>query len=301
MTFAGDHAKGLLLSVSGVIVLSPDAVLIRLIDAGSLTIVFWRNLLMALALCTVIALRNRGRVVESFRGIGLAGLAVAVLYSISSVSFVSSITLTDAANTLIIIGVSPLCAALLSRLFLGESIRLRTWLAIAGAFAGVAVLFLPSLGSMEAHLAGNLLALNVAICMSAAFTIMRAAREVDMMPALVLSGPLVGIVLIGVADPMSLPADDLWAMLLLGLVVAPLAFALISAGPRFLPAPEVGLIMLLEMVLGPLWVWAVIEETPSAYAFAGGAIVLGTLAVHSAAGLIDDRRRRQLAALGSGR
>ncbi|NJN06071.1 MAG: EamA family transporter, partial [Rhodobacteraceae bacterium] len=85
-------------------------------------------------------------------------------------------------------------------------------------------------------------------------------------------------------------ARDLALLLVLGLVIMPVSFGLITAGPRYLPAAEVGLLMLLETVLGPLWVWLVIGETPASGTFLGGAIVLTTLVVHSLVGLRDAPR-----------
>ena len=40
--------------------------------------------------------------------------------------------------------------------------------------------------------------------------------------------------------------------------------------------------MLLETVLGPLWVWLVLSEEPPLLTVVGGAVVLATLAGHSA-------------------
>ena len=47
--------------------------------------------------------------------------------------------------------------------------------------------------------------------------------------------------------------------------------------------------MLLETVLGPLWVWLVVNEEPPLLTVIGGAVVLVTLAVHSAYQLYRNR------------
>ena len=61
----------------------------------------------------------------------------------------------------------------------------------------------------------------------------------------------------------------------------PVALALLTLGPRYIPAPEAAMLSLLETVLGPLWVWLVISEQPDESTIIGGAIVVGTLLVHS--------------------
>ena len=40
-----NHLKGILMSFIGVIILSPDSVLIRLADADSWTVLFWRGII----------------------------------------------------------------------------------------------------------------------------------------------------------------------------------------------------------------------------------------------------------------
>ncbi len=75
------------------------------------------------------------------------------------------------------------------------------------------------------------------------------------------------------------PADALW-LGLLGLIVLPVSFGLISLGPRYLPAPEVSLIVLLEAVIGPLWAWAFIGQIPTVTSLVGGVVIIATLAVY---------------------
>ncbi len=123
--------------------------------------------------------------------------------------------------------------------------------------------------------------------MAASFTLMRRHRHLNMVPAVAAASLMVA----AVSWPLSTPAavagaitgqDALW-LGLMGLVVLPLATALITMGPRYLPAPEVSLIMPLEVVLGPLWVWLVLGEEPGLRAFTGGAIVIAALAGHAVA------------------
>ena len=91
--------------------------------------------------------------------------------------------------------------------------------------------------------------------------------------------------LIAVSASLGAPAmpsgfDFLW-LPLLGLVVSPVSFLLISQGPRYLPAAEVGLLMLLELVFGTLWVWLALSEAPTVNAFIGGGLLLATMVAHS--------------------
>ena len=72
-----DHQKGLLLTSLGVLVLTPDSLLVRLIDAEPFTLLVWRGALQALGILAILAVQYRGRLTLPFRAIGRAGLLLA--------------------------------------------------------------------------------------------------------------------------------------------------------------------------------------------------------------------------------
>ena len=281
------HAKGILLAGAGVIVLSPDSLLIRLIETDTWTLLFWRGLLMAVGLTVWIWMR-RG-LWASFQAVGRKGWLAGGIMATGTVCFVLAITHTTVANTLIIIGAGPLFAAIFSRTFLGEPVALRTWVAIAAALGGISVIVSGNLQS--GLLIGDLCALANACLLGGHFTVLRSAPKVDMTPSVVLGGLLAAAVVFPLAAPWSVGGNDILFLLLLGLVVLPLSFGLIVLAPRYLPAPEVSLLMLLEMGLGPYWVWLALGERPGMRTVTGGLIVMATLGLHSALGL--PQRARQ--------
>ena len=104
------------------------------------------------------------------------------------------------------------------------------------------------------------------------------------------AGSLVAAILVTpAAEPWSIDLVDFGYLVVLGIGILPVAYALIFLGPRYIPAPEVGLIMLLETALGPLWVWLAIGEVPSIRVAASGALIVLTVVVHSVVAI----RRRQ--------
>ncbi|NIR27819.1 MAG: DMT family transporter [Gammaproteobacteria bacterium] len=272
----------------GVIVLSPDGLILRIIEADRWTVVFWRGLLMALALAVFLALRYRRSTPQQVRAVGRRGLLSGALFAASTVFFVSSITLTTVANTLVIVSAAPLFGAVMSYLFLREMLALRTWLAILAAVLGILVIFYGSVGG--GALLGDLCAVGTAFCMAANLVVIRHARAVNMLPAVVLSGVLGALAVLPLATPFRVSAQDASLLLLLGLIILPVSLGLITLAPRYIPAPEVSLIMLLEAILGPLLVWMALGETPGVETFIGGGLVLGTLAVHFGLRLRETRR-----------
>jgi len=149
-------------------------------------------------------------------------------------------------------------------------------------------------------LLGDLLAIATALSLAGQLTVARHARHVSLVPALGL-GMFVVAALVGpsFASPFELGERDWLWLGLMGLIVAPLAFGLLTLAPRHIPSPEVSLIMQLEAILGPLWVWLVVNEVPASATFVGGAIVLATLTVHSILGIRAHRQQSGTAAAAS--
>jgi drug/metabolite transporter (DMT)-like permease len=282
------HLQGLLLTAFGVLVLSPDALLLRMLQADHWTVVFWRGVLMSFTLVAVMTVLHRGHPLAAFRAVGRWGLVSSVVYGLSSALFVYSITHTAAANTLVIIAGTPLVAAIMSRVLLGERVAPETWIATAAVIGGIALVV--SEGLQRGTWDGDLAAFGVTFVQAANFTLLRHRKHVNMVPATALGGlwAALGTVVLGLAEPLAVPAADIPVLAVLGLFVVPVAFGLITIGPRYITAPEVGLLMLLETVLGPLWVWLALGERAGTLALLGGGLVVITLGVYFAV-----RLRRQ--------
>lgn len=272
------HWKGLGVTIAGVVVISPDSLLIRLVGVDAWTLSLWRGALLALTLSLVQLLRHRSGILSAYRGIGRLGLLAGLLSGVSTVFFVGAVTHTTAANVLIIVGAVPLIAALLGRVFLGEAVPLRTWIAIILALGGIG---LAVGGGATGPRPGDLLACGTVLCMSGYLTVLRAAGHLDMTPCIVFSGVVAAALAGPFASPLAVPSASVGYLLLLCVVVIPVSFTLITLGPRYLPAHEVALICLLEMVLGPYLVWIVLGENPGWHALVGGCVVLAVLTAHT--------------------
>ena len=272
-----NHAKGVLIAGAGVLAISPDSLLIRLVTVDPWTLLFWRGLLSALAILAGLAVLHRRRLPNHLLAIGGTGIWLAVLFGVGNILFILSITSTKVANTLFIVSSAPLFAAIISRIFLHEIVPARTWLAIVVALAGIALIASSSLDQGRRSLLGDLAAVGTAISMAASFALARLGRANSMVPAVALAALLTALVAWPLAAPLGLDAADGIYLAVMGLVVLPLGFGLLTLGPRYLPAPEVSLLLLLEAILGPFWVWLVVGENPGPTVLVGGAIVIATL------------------------
>ena len=278
------YLRGLLLTLCGVLLLTPDSLLVRLIELGNWELIFWRGVLMAGALLAFHALRDRGRIWPRYAAIGRAGIAAGLLFALSTTGFVNALRTTSVANTLLIISTAPLISAVLGHLLFAQITPPRTWIAALVSLGGIAVIVSGSLQAGSGT--GELWALLSALAISGHFLALGRGRGQDMSPAVTLGGLTVALLAWPFTGELT-PAVGDWPWLaLLGLVVLPGSFGLISVGPRYLPAAEVSLIMLLETVLAPLLVWAVLGENPGAHSLLGGAVVLLALAGNAALPLL---------------
>ena len=268
--------KGALLCLCGIILLSPDSLLLRLIGGDLWTLAFWRGGLSAVGLAVAVLLmegRRPGQ--QQLLRLTRQGVVVAVSFAIANLAFIFSIQNTAVANTLVIMSLSPLFAALLSHFFFREPISTGTWLAAVAIFLGLTMVFYGSLAT--GGVVGDLAALVTSICVAISLVLMREHRDISMVPALAWSSGLACLAALPFAVPASLSGTALMLMLVLGLIVLPASLTMIGLAPRYLPAPEVSLILRLEALLAPLWVWLVLGEVPSRQTLIGGGIILATL------------------------
>jgi drug/metabolite transporter (DMT)-like permease len=285
---SGNHLKGIAITAIGVAILSPDGLITSLVSADIRTSLFWRGLLLGVAMTLFLLVRYRGGIGQAIGRLRHPSqLSVAVLFAASSIGWVTAITLTSVANTLFIVACAPLFAAILARVFLGERVPRRTILTIIIAIAAMGVIFAEGLG--RGDLFGNLAAVATALAWAGMVVLLSHAQIENPAPAMALSGYMIAGLALIVAPTVSIIAVDMLWLGLLGFIVLPISFFMIMLGPRYLPAPEVSLIMLLEAVLGPIWAWWFISQTPSSVSLIGGSVILGTLAIHFTIGLRADR------------
>ncbi|WP_372742430.1 DMT family transporter [Neptunomonas sp.] len=283
--------KGMMLASIGVLILSFDAMLIRLSGVSSWDVVFWRGWLICLVFTTLTLLKRQRIQWPNNRAHWLLAALIAALYGINTLLFVFSISNTSTANTVVILASSPLFAAIFSRLFLHEPIKHRVLLAIIASFIGVITIFAGSFNS--GGWLGDIAALCLALFMGIVLTLLRRYSGLPLLPIIALSGAVAGLMAIPLASPMSLPANSYLWLAIMGLVQMPLATWLLMLAPRFIPSAEVSLFLLIETILGPVWVWlAVGEETP-ARTLLGGTIILSAIFANTMAALYEQKQKQK--------
>ncbi len=260
------------MSLLGVFILSPDSLLIRLAGLGDFTLIFYRGLFPAIAITLTLLVYYRRGFISAALGIGWAGMLNGLLYASTNISFIYSIQTTSVANTLVILSSAPIFAAILSLIVLKENQRPLTWLIIVISFVSIFIIGLGSYGKNS--LSGDLFALACAISTACSAVLVRYKKEIDLVPSIIVGSILMALFAYSQSPELMISATQVVYVSIIGFVLVPFAFVILTIAPRFVSSAEVQLVYLLEAILGPLWVWLVINEQPGIFTLTGGAMLL---------------------------
>jgi drug/metabolite transporter (DMT)-like permease len=288
------HAKGLLVTAIGGMALTADIPLIRLADGERWSILLVRSgLTVLVALAVWLVWRRVSRKVPPLIP-GRAGLAVALLYALSALTFITAVYTTTTADLVFILAFNSMFAAFLSWIFLKERPKPATMVAMGFMLVGVLVIVGNGLGT--GNFLGDMMALLSALMLAIAITITRASGR-DMGFAALMATALPCLVAALMLARTGFHIEAPWWIVLNGVVVMPISFFCLANGPKYISGPEVAMFYLLETVLAPVWVWMIFGEVPTTASLIGGTILIVTLVAHSLWQLAQGRRRRAAATI----
>ena len=269
--------KGLILSFIGVLILSPDSLLIRLVDLDDFSLIFYRSALPIVTILIFLIYTYQKSFLKSFYLIGIPGIIYAILYAITHICFVYSIQNTAVANTLVLIASAPIFAALFSVFILKEIPSLFTWIVILIAMFAMIIIGVGSFTTTGLY--GDLMALIVAIGMGFSMVLVRLFKNKDLVPACLLGCLISALYALPFGINFDLNNNQFILILIMCLILLPIPFMIMTISPKFAPAHEVALIFLLESVLGTTWVWFIIQEVPPLNTIIGGILLLGSVTI----------------------
>jgi drug/metabolite transporter (DMT)-like permease len=267
----GRRRKGQAAVLVSAVALSTAGVLQRELSLDVTTQIAGRAAFAGVALLAYVAIFEPGSVVSAFRSIGRAGIGLGASMAVANGCFIVALNHTTVARVLVLQAVSPMIAALLGRVLLGELVSLRTWGAMAIALVGVLIMVG---GPGSGDMLGTLVSVMMAIAFAAAIVIARHRADVSMTPAVCLAQWMLVAVVGPFAHPSQIGGHDVLVLFGIGAGQMGIGMAMFTVGARLIPAAEVALLNLLEVVLGPVWVWLILSEQPDAATLIGGGIVL---------------------------
>lgn len=260
---------------------------IRLIeDATVWQILLYRSVSMSLLLYAVIRIRsgespfaqiNRAKLPSAIAGLALVAAYSGGIYSIQN---------TSVANAMLLFATAPFMAAVLGWIVLRERVRMATWIAIAVALVGIAIMVADKSGSVV--LKGSLAALGSAFGFAVFTVALRWGRTGEMLPSVFLSGLFAFVITFAICQlsglSLVLSMRDGGVSMGMGVFQVGAGLILYTLGSRSLPAAELALLSLAEVLLGPIWVWLFLGETASPNTLIGGAVLLAAIAGNAVSG-----------------
>jgi drug/metabolite transporter (DMT)-like permease len=247
--------------------------------ADAWQVLFFRALGFVFSITIILSFKYKSAIVVNIKKIGLPGIFIGVLHSISNLLVVFSFSKTTIANTLFTLSSIPFITAILALIILKEKISLRTILIMLIAFIGIFIMIKDGLETSGTHI-GNLMALGSAICFSGFIIIMRKYNKVDMIPTSLISGIIIFVSFVVTQGNIDIPIQEILLSLFWGAALNGFMNIALIFSTRFLYASEVTLFTLVEYSLGPLWVWIFLDEIITKMTLYGGLIVMLSVATY---------------------
>ena len=274
-----DQKKGMLMAFTAVMFITPDSLFIRMASVSSWNLIFYRGFIPFSIVSVGLLLIYKFKFIKELYNNGWHGVAYALTFSITNITFVISIENTNVANTLIMIALAPMLSAVISLIFLKEKPDQKTWIAITITTLAVIFIFYDALDAGD--MLGNALGLLTALGLAVGAVIIRSKKKISLVPSAMIGKLLVALIAFYFADNLNLEGNDITIVPLMCVMCVAIPFVLVTLAPRYITAAEVNLFFLLETILGPIWVWLVVKEQPSTETIIGGIVIIATIAVHS--------------------
>jgi drug/metabolite transporter (DMT)-like permease len=276
-----NEMKGILLAIGATVGWSLSGVFVRYVPTiDPWTFNAWRGASMSCALLLWMLVRYRGDTIGHFRQATFVPLiATAGFFGIGSSLYILAMQQASVAAVSCVAATSPLFAAMLAWVWLGERTRLVVFVAIFVALGGVAIVAFGESGASISGLYGSLVALLVALCFAGQSVTLRRYHSVEMAPSLIVGGFGIFIVVCLTVGLKPITWSELAVLAVMGTVQLALPLVLYMRGARYVPAVQMVLISLADAFLNPFWVWLVHGEVPDPGVFWGGALILGAIAV----------------------
>ena len=279
------HAFGSSLAIIGVLILTPDTMVIRFSNLEKWPLMGWRGLLMGITLFVLWYFFLKSESKKNLSSLySWQGLVFIFAFAINSIFFTLGIIETSVIVVLTAVATMPVFAALLSSFIMKESQGLIGWLTILTAMIGVVIVVSDgnsATGKPEGSVVlGAIFGLITAICLALTFTMVRKFPKLSVMPASAIGAIISGIIGFSFSANNDLFNAPTWTIISMGVIILPLSFTLLLIAPRYTSSAIVSLIMLLEMVIGPFWVWLGVGEKPSLLMVLGSLLVVFVIIFH---------------------
>ena len=235
-TLRRDYLKGVGTVFAATLLWSLSGLFVRLmIAADPWRISFYRAGSMTIALLTFLLLVYGRQTWHRFATLDRrALLAVSLFFALGSTLYILAVSRTSVANVSCLTATSPVFAAVLSWLLLGERSTAVAWAATGVALFGIYVIFRDQIGGGDQL--GNIIALVVAFSFAGQTVVLRKYRSMELLPAMCLGGVMVCAAMPILGSEFAVNRHDLLLILLMGVVQLAVPIVLYVRAARRVPA-----------------------------------------------------------------
>jgi drug/metabolite transporter (DMT)-like permease len=260
--------RGVLAIAGAALLWSTGGIGIKAIPASPVAIACWRSAFAAVVLLLFFRAAPRRNA---------AFLLALPCYAACLTTFVTATKWTTAANAIFLQYSGVVWVLVLAPVVLRERFDGRDAVAVALAFAGMALFFVGRYGTWGR--AGDVVALLSGLFFAGIVLSLRRQPGPAAEAAVSWGNVLTALVLLPAATAAPLPSARSFLILAaLGVFQIGAAYVLFVYGLARVPATRASLVSMLEPVANPIWVFLALGEAPSRFALVGGAVVLGAVA-----------------------
>jgi drug/metabolite transporter (DMT)-like permease len=269
-----------------IVAVSTASILIRMSAAPPMAIATWRmalSTLMLLPFFTTGGRPQRLAAMSTKEKLTLAG--VGVVLAVHFASWITSLSFTSVASSVIFVHVDPIFVALVSHFLLGEKVGRRVAVGIVVAFAGATVIALGDLGVGQENLVGDLLSLVGAVALGIYILAGRRLRQsLDLVsyvtPVYATSAVVLAAGSLAMGVPLvGYPSGEMLLFFAIALVPMIFGHTVYNWALRWISAPVVSISLLGEPIGASILAHIVLAESPGPMVLLGGAATLAGIMI----------------------
>jgi drug/metabolite transporter (DMT)-like permease len=284
-----------------VIAVSTASILIRWTDAPPLAIASYRMSISVIILAPFFV-RNKG--IEKLKEQGVRQLfnllVIGVILAIHFASWITSLSLTSVASSVIFVHIDPIFVAIISHLFLGDKLTRRTTCGIVISFIGISIIAMGDAGAGTSNVLGDLLALIGGVMLGLYILggrIYRKNLDLTSYVTPVYSVAAISLILMSLVTGTKLVNYSLStyrSFFLIALIPMIFGHTLYNWSLRYLSAPVVSLSLLGEPIGASILAYLFLGEIPTHFTILGGIITLAGILISAYKNENTERNARAL-------
>ena len=281
-----NYFLGFVLVVISGLVWSLGAPLVRLLEDAEhyrLHFLIYRGIIIFLVVIIYVLLREGRNFLNALKRIDHWVVFGGLVLSLTMFFWIYALTTTSVAVSLLMLASSPIYAAFLGYLILGEQLSRTTLVNMVIVVVGVIVMV------WDAEKSSTIIGATYGFFVALGFAIytitIRHNPEIPKLLTPALAGffsvILALILLLATGTSFEMPPINIQISLIHGLVIA-VGLILFGLGARYLPSGELVLLTLLEVVAGIFWAWLPIigiNEIPETNTIIGGLFILTAILI----------------------